>query len=64
MIHAPILAFADDDAPLHGVLLEGLRGFNESLFPNHPPGEDLAIAIRNPGSDEPVGGLCGRTAGG
>jgi ribosomal protein S18 acetylase RimI-like enzyme len=64
MIHAPILAFSEDDAALQKVLLEGIRGFNNSLFPNHPPGEDLAIAIRSPGSDEPLGGLCGRTAGG
>lgn len=64
MPQAPTLAFVEDDCALHDIVLEGVRGFNRTLFANHPPGQDLAIAIRDPESGEPVGGLCGRTAGG
>jgi ribosomal protein S18 acetylase RimI-like enzyme len=64
MTQAPTLAFVEDDSALHEIILEGVRGFNRALFANHPPGRDLAIAIRDPDSREPVGGLCGRTAGG
>ncbi len=64
MTQAPTLAFVEDDSALHEIVLEGVRGFNKTLFANHPPGRDLAIAIRDPDSHEPVGGLCGRTAGG
>ncbi len=64
MTQAPTLAFVEDDSALHEIILEGVRGFNRTLFANHPPGQDLAIAIRDPVSSEPVGGLCGRTAGG
>jgi ribosomal protein S18 acetylase RimI-like enzyme len=64
MMQAPTLAFVEDDSALHDIVLEGVRGFNRRLFANHPPGRDLAIAIRDPNSREPVGGLCGRTAGG
>jgi GNAT superfamily N-acetyltransferase len=64
MKQAPTLAFADDASSLHKVVLAGVRDFNSTLFANHAPGQDLAIAIRDPESGEPVGGLCGRTAGG
>jgi ribosomal protein S18 acetylase RimI-like enzyme len=64
MTQAPTLAFVDDDSALHEILVQGVRDFNKTLFPDHPPGRDLAIAIRNPNSGEPVGGLCARTAGG
>jgi GNAT superfamily N-acetyltransferase len=65
MPQVPTIAFVEDDPALHEIVLEGVRGFNKTkLFPNHPPGRDLAIAIRDPESHEPVGGLCGRTAGG
>jgi GNAT superfamily N-acetyltransferase len=64
MTQAPTLAFAEDDPTLHAIVLEGVRGFNRTLFASHPPGRDLAIASRDPNSGEPVGGLCGRTAGG
>jgi GNAT superfamily N-acetyltransferase len=64
MIQAPTLAFVDDDSALQKVAVEGIRAFNAALFPDHLPGRDLAIAIRDPNSNEPVGGLCGRTAGG
>jgi ribosomal protein S18 acetylase RimI-like enzyme len=64
MTQVPTIAFVEDDSALHEVILEGVRGFNKTLFPDHPPGRDLAIAIRDPDSNEPVGGLCGRTAGG
>jgi GNAT superfamily N-acetyltransferase len=64
MTQAPILVFVDDDSVLHEIILKGVRGFNKTLFPNHPPGQDLAIAIHDANSREPVGGLCGRTAGG
>ncbi|MBB3020282.1 GNAT superfamily N-acetyltransferase [Microvirga lupini] len=64
MTQAPTLAFVEDDSALHDIVLEGVRGFNKTLFANHPPGRNLAIAIRDPDRSEPVGGLCGRTAGG
>ncbi|MEE1612271.1 GNAT family N-acetyltransferase [Microvirga sp. CF3016] len=64
MTQAPAIAFVDDVSALHSIVLEGVRGFNKTLFANHPPGQDLAIAIRDPDSDEPVGGLCGRMNGG
>ena len=60
----PTLALVEDASALHKVVLEGIRGFNAALFANHPPGQDLAIAIHHPETHEPVGGLCGRTAGG
>ncbi|MFC1457498.1 GNAT family N-acetyltransferase [Microvirga arabica] len=64
MTQVPTLAFVEDDSALQKVVLEGVRGFNRTLFANHPPGQDLAIEIRDPERNEPVGGLCGRTAGG
>lgn len=65
MAHAPTVAFVDeDDVTLHRIVLEGVRAFNRTLFSDHPPGQDLAIAIRDPESNEPVGGLIGRTNGG
>jgi ribosomal protein S18 acetylase RimI-like enzyme len=64
MTDAPVIAFVDPDPELQAVVLEGVRAFNKTLFANHPPGQDLAIAIRDPDKDEPVGGLLGRTAGG
>jgi GNAT superfamily N-acetyltransferase len=64
MTQAPALVFVEDDSTLQKIVLEGVRGFNRMLFANHPPGRNLAIAIRDPDSGEPVGGLCGRTAGG
>ncbi|MBO1904156.1 GNAT family N-acetyltransferase [Microvirga sp. 3-52] len=60
----PTIAFVDDASALHPIVLEGVRGFNKTLFANYPPGQDLAIAIRDPDSNEPVGGLLGRTNGG
>lgn len=54
---------AGDD--LHRIVLEGVRTFNRTnLFAHHADGRDLAIAIREPESASPVGGLVGRTAGG
>jgi GNAT superfamily N-acetyltransferase len=64
MTQLPEIAFVDDTSALQPIVLEGVRGFNKTLFANHPPGQDLAIAIRNPDSGEPVGGLLGRTNGG
>src|SRR5919107_3050054 len=64
MTQLPTIAFVDDASALHPIVLEGVRGFNKTLFANHPPGQDLAIAIRDPDSNEPVGGLLGRTNGG
>jgi GNAT superfamily N-acetyltransferase len=64
MKQAPKITFADDASRLHPIVLEGLRGFNKALFANHPPGKDIAIALHDPGSNEPVGGLLGRTNGG
>jgi ribosomal protein S18 acetylase RimI-like enzyme len=49
---------------LHKIILNGLRAFNEKLFSDHPPGQDLAIALRDPRNGEAIGGLIGRTAGG
>jgi GNAT superfamily N-acetyltransferase len=64
MTKAPAIAFVDDASALHPIVQDGVRNFNRTLFANHPPGEDLSIAIRAPDSDEPVGGICGRTNGG
>ncbi|MBQ0824628.1 GNAT family N-acetyltransferase [Microvirga sp. HBU67558] len=64
MKQAPIIAFVDDACALHPIVLEGVRDFNRTLFAGHPPGRDLAIAIIDPDSREPVGGLCGRMNGG
>jgi GNAT superfamily N-acetyltransferase len=64
MTQVPTIAFVEDDSALQKVAVEGIREFNAALFPGHPPGQDLAIAIRDPETHEPVGGLCGRTAGG
>jgi hypothetical protein len=47
MKQAPKIAFVDDASALHPIVLEGVRGFNRTLFANHPPGKDLAIAIRD-----------------
>jgi len=60
----PIIEFVDEEPALHDVVLNGVRGFNATLFAGHPPGRDLSIAIRDPDSGAPVGGLCGRTNGG
>lgn len=49
---------------LHRTILNGLRAFNAKLFSDHPPGQDLAIALRDPRSGDAVGGLIGRTSGG
>jgi GNAT superfamily N-acetyltransferase len=64
MTQAPILAFVDDEPGLHDVVLGGVRAFNATLFAGHPPGLDLSIAVRDPNSNAPIGGLLGRTAGG
>ncbi|MBJ6125264.1 GNAT family N-acetyltransferase [Microvirga splendida] len=64
MTQAPTLAFVEDNYGLQEIVLAGVRDFNRALFAKHPPGQDLAIALRDPESNEPVGGLCGRTAGG
>jgi GNAT superfamily N-acetyltransferase len=64
MAQMPKIAFVDDVSGLQAIVLEGVRGFNRTLFAHHPPGQDLAIAIRDPDSNDPVGGLLGRTNGG
>jgi ribosomal protein S18 acetylase RimI-like enzyme len=64
LTHAPKIEFVDSDPMLHQVVLEGVRGFNRTLFANHPPGQELNLAIRDGDNHEPVGGLLGRTAGG
>jgi ribosomal protein S18 acetylase RimI-like enzyme len=64
MTHAPTIEFVDHDPKLQAIVLEGVRGYNRTLFANHPPGQDLSIALRASGNDDPVGGLLGRTAGG
>jgi len=65
MTQVPEIALVDGDhAELHEIVLDGVRGFNRTLFARHPPGKDLAIAIRDPDSSEPVGGLLGRMNGG
>lgn len=50
-----------EDEGLHRIILSGLRAFNEKLYSDYPPGQDLAIALRNPHNGEAVGGLIGRT---
>ena len=64
MTPTPTIEFVDDEPALHDVVLNGVRAFNATLFAGHPPGRDLSIAIRDPDSSVPVGGLLGRTAGG
>lgn len=64
MMQAPTITILDDASALHPIVLEGVRGFNTTLFAGHPPGKDLAIALHSPDSNEPVGGLCGRMNGG
>ncbi|WP_230529968.1 GNAT family N-acetyltransferase [Microvirga roseola] len=65
-VPSPILAFVGEpDDELHRVVLEGIRTFNQTvLLSSQPAGQDLAIAIRDPECQAPVGGLLGRTAGG
>ncbi|MGO4389015.1 GNAT family N-acetyltransferase [Microvirga sp. 2YAF29] len=53
-----------EDEALHRTILNGLRTFNAELFSNHPPGQDLAIALRDPRNREAVGGLIGRASRG
>ena len=54
---------ADDN--LRRTILDGVRQFNRTrLFPDQPDGQDLAIAVHDPTSAAPVGGLLGRTSGG
>jgi GNAT superfamily N-acetyltransferase len=64
MTQVPTIAFVDDASALHPIVLEGVRGFNKTLFAHLPPGQDLAIAVYDPDSNDPVGGLLGRTNGG
>ncbi|EIM27093.1 GNAT family N-acetyltransferase [Microvirga lotononidis] len=64
MTQPPTIALIDEVSALQPILRKGLREFNKTLFAGHPPGRDLAIAIRDPERDEPVGGLCGRMNGG
>ena len=64
MTHLPKIEVVDDDQQLHQVVLEGVRDFNRTFFANHPPGRGINLAIRDPDSHEPIGGLLGRTAGG
>lgn len=65
MTRSPSLEFVDNPSPeLQQIVLEGVRSFNARLFPDHPTGKDMAIAIRDPESQAFVGGLLGRMAGG
>jgi ribosomal protein S18 acetylase RimI-like enzyme len=59
------LSFVEDaEGALHRLVHKGVRAYNATLFAGHPEGQDLAIALRQAGSVEPVGGLVGRTSGG
>jgi GNAT superfamily N-acetyltransferase len=49
---------------LYTRILTGLREFNQKAFQAFPPGQDLAIALREEANGAPTGGLWGRTAGG
>ncbi|GEO16691.1 GNAT family N-acetyltransferase [Microvirga aerophila] len=65
MTLSPIIELVEEPGPaLTQTILEGVRSYNRSLFPNHPDGKDLAIGIRDPDSQAFVGGLLGRMAGG
>jgi GNAT superfamily N-acetyltransferase len=64
MTDAPTIVLVEQDPKLQAVVLEGVRGFNRTLFASHPPGQELNLAIRDPDRHEPIGGLLGRTAGG
>jgi GNAT superfamily N-acetyltransferase len=58
-----ISLMAEPSPDLHRTILDGVRAFNKELFATWPPGQDLAIAIRDQDQGV-VGGLWGRTAGG
>ena len=38
MTQTPTIALVDDDSALQKVAIEGIRGFNAALFPDHPSG--------------------------
>jgi GNAT superfamily N-acetyltransferase len=60
----PVLELTAPSPGLYTTILDGLRTFNRTLFGAEPPGEDLAIAVRDQNTDDAIGGLWGRTAGG
>ena len=66
MTSSPSLHLVDEaDDALGRTILEGVRSYNRThLFPDHPDGRDLAVAVRDPESQADVGGLLGRTSGG
>lgn len=64
MTQVPDIAFVNDASTLYAIVQDEVRNFNRTLFARHPPGKDLAIAIRDPDSTEPVGGFLGRMNGG
>jgi GNAT superfamily N-acetyltransferase len=65
MTHSLSLSFIEEPCPeLNQMILEGVRAYNRSLFPNHPDGKDIAIGIRGPDDQAFVGGLLGRVGGG
>lgn len=55
---------AEPSPEIRQAILTEIRAFNARLFKDERPGRDLAIALRDPGTNEIVGGLWGRTAGG
>jgi GNAT superfamily N-acetyltransferase len=59
-----MIELAEPTPEVHRTILERIRAFNAALFRDERPGENLALAIRDPGTEEIVGGLWGRTAGG
>ncbi|WP_243369514.1 GNAT family N-acetyltransferase [Microvirga solisilvae] len=61
----PLIEILDKgDEQLHRIILNGIRSFNERLFTNQPPGQDLTIALRDPRTGKAVGGLVSRMSGG
>jgi GNAT superfamily N-acetyltransferase len=59
-----LLEVAEPSSDIHRAILDGIRAFNAALFTHERPGRDLAIVVRDPETNEAVGGLWGRTAGG
>jgi GNAT superfamily N-acetyltransferase len=54
----------EPDHSLSQVILDNLRAFNRSRFPDSGTDSNLAVVIREEEAGEPVGGLWARTSGG
>jgi GNAT superfamily N-acetyltransferase len=65
MTASPLIELVDEPGDeLQQTIQNGVRSYNLTLFPKHPDGKDIALAVRCPDSQVFVGGLLGRMAGG